>query len=71
MKIQAGKGGAPKLRNPLSSGLSAGNIAALAFLHIQDQFNPVRDAQFVVNAEKIVAHRMLADAESHGDVFIL
>jgi len=50
--------------------LAGGDVFFPLFHDVKDQFNPGGDAQFVIDAEQIVAHRVLRDAKSYRNFLI-
>jgi hypothetical protein len=50
--------------------LVAGTVFFSLFHDVKDQFNSGRDAQFVINAEQIIAHRVLRDAKPLCNFFV-
>ena len=44
--------------------LASGTMFFPLFHDVKDQFNPGGDAKFVIDAEQIVAHRVLSNAKS-------
>ena len=50
--------------------LAGGDVFFPLFHDVKDQFNPGGDAQFVIDAEQIVAHRVLRDAKSYRNLLV-
>ncbi len=50
--------------------LAGGDVFFPLFHDVKDQFNPSGDAKFVINAEQIIAHRVLRDAKPLCNFFV-